>query len=115
MDYLKIAIMSLNEAKNIQDGLKSRGVDVQLNHNDETCSRGCSVTVEVHAKKTDLPIIKAYLDENFAKSLEGHEVDMKTLNSVFDPAKEKAICPACGFEFSTDSKACPDCGLNLGI
>lgn len=115
MDYLKIAIMSLNEAKNLQDGLKLKGVDIQLNHNEATCSRGCTVTVEVHALERDLPVIKKHLDENFAKSIEGHEVDMEVLNSTYDPSKASAVCPACGFEFSTKSAACPDCGLNLGI
>ena len=107
--------MSLNEAKNIQEGLKSKGVEIQLNHNEKTCTRGCSVTVEVHAKEADLPVIKSYLAENFAKSLEGHDVDLEALNAVYDPSQEKAICPACGHEFSTKSPACPDCGLNLGV
>ncbi len=51
MDHLKIAIMSLNEAKNLQDALKSRGVEIVLNHNEATCARGCAVTVEVLAKE----------------------------------------------------------------
>ncbi len=49
------------------------------------------------------PPSRPTIDESFAKSLEGHDVDLELLNSVFDPSQEKAVCPACGFEFSTSS------------
>lgn len=115
MDYLKIAILPLVEAKSAEAGLKEKGIDIRLDHNEQTCRRGCSVTVEMWAKEVDLPAIRDYFTANFLNSLEGHEVDLKQLDQVFDPSKEKAICPACGFEFSTDKSECPDCGLGMGV
>lgn len=115
MEYLKIAILPLAEAKHIESQLREKGVEARLDHNEATCRRGCTVTVELWAKEADLPAVKQVFDEGFAKLLEGHEVDLALLNQVFDPSKESAQCPACGFEFSTSELSCPDCGLNLGV
>lgn len=115
MDYLKIAILPLVDAKSAQKQLSERGVEIRLDHNDATCKRGCSVTVEVWAKEADIPEVKKAFEQNFASMLEGHEVDWERLNQVFDPSLDNAICPACGHEFSTKESACPDCGLNLGV
>ena len=34
-------------------------------------------------------------------------------DSIFNPAAEEAMCPACGHTFPTTEKACPDCGLGF--
>lgn len=115
MEYLKIAILPLVEAKDLEKKLKERGIELRLDHNEATCRRGCTVTVEVWAKEGDLAQVKQAFDENFANMLEGHEVDWDRLNQVFDPTKESAMCPACGHEFPTTEGACPDCGLHLGM
>src|SRR5690554_4418044 len=115
MEDLKIAILPLVEAKALQQQLEKRGVLIRLDHNEATCRRGCTVTVEVWASPGDLSAVRETLDNNFAQMLDGNEVDWERLNQVYDPAKETAICPACGFSFSTQESACPDCGLNLGI
>ena len=115
MEQLKIAIMPLAEAKRLQTQLHERGVEIRLDHNEATCTRGCTVTVEVWAKEADIPVVKAVFDENFANMLDGHQVDWDQLGQVFDPSRETAVCPACGHEFSTSSSECPDCGLSLGM
>ena len=114
MELIKLAVMGLNEAKDLKNKLEARGVELVLNHNDASCTRGCSVTVEVHAKESDLPVIQEVYSQGYMKSLEGLNFDPNVVNSVYDTSQEKAICPACSFEFSTQNKECPDCGLVLG-
>lgn len=111
MEMIKIAVLPLMEAKSLQDQLRTHNVDIKLEHNELTCTRGCSVTVELHGKEADLPIISKIYHENFLKLLEGHDVNLEAMNSVYDPSKNVATCPACATEFSTDSSECPECGL----
>ena len=40
--------------------------------------------------------------------------DQSIINSVYDSSQDTAVCPACGFSFSTTNSECPDCGLMLG-
>ncbi|MAX66684.1 MAG: hypothetical protein QF441_00620 [Bacteriovoracaceae bacterium] len=114
MNLVKIAIMSLNEAKELKKDCSLQGVEIVLNHNEKTCNRGCSVTVEVHGKESDLGQIQEIFSKKYAKLLEGHDVNLDLLNEVFDPHAEKVTCPACGYSFSPQSSECPDCGLVLG-
>lgn len=114
MEFKPVAIFPLNEAKQLQDQLRSLGVEVKLEHNDATCTRGCSVTVEFHAKLADIDIIRKTITENFMDSLEGHEVDWKAMSAVYDSNQKSAICPACSTEFETTHTECPECGLVLG-
>jgi len=111
VELIKIAVMGLNEGKQLQKQCLDAGAEIVLNHNDETCNRGCSVTVEVHCKESDLEIVQNIFSKNYMDLLDGHDVDLKILNETFDPSKETAICPACGFSFSTKDSECPDCGL----
>tara|TARA_B100001971_G_scaffold215193_1_gene260087 strand:+ start:173196 stop:173540 length:345 start_codon:yes stop_codon:yes gene_type:complete len=114
MEFRPVAVFPLNEAKLLQDQLKAKGVEVRLEHNEATCTRGCAVTVEFHAKVSDIDIIREVITENFVDSLEGHEVDWKALSSVYDSSQKMATCPACATEFETTNKECPECGLVLG-
>jgi hypothetical protein len=114
MQMVKMAVMPLQEAKSFQDQLKSKGIEIKLDHNEQTCTRGCTVTVEVHGQEKDLPVIAQVYQENYAKLLEGHEVNFEVMNSVYDPNQEQATCPACGTDFSTKLTECPECGLVLG-
>lgn len=114
MEMIRIAVLPLQEAKNLQDQLRSKNIELKLEHNEATCTRGCSVTVEVHGLEKDLPQIAQIYQENYLKLLEGHEVDYEAINSVFDPSRSTATCPACSTEFSTKETECPECGLVLG-
>lgn len=109
-----MAIMGLDEAKNLQRICQPHGVEIILNHNEATCRRGCSTTVEVHAKETDIEAIQKIYAQYNSKHLKGLDFDVEQINSVYDPEKDKATCPACGCEFSTGNKECPDCGLAFG-
>jgi hypothetical protein len=114
MELIKLAVMGLNEAKELKKDCEAQGAEIVLNHNDQTCNRGCSVTVEVHASEKDLPIVQKVYSEKYEKLLAGHDVDMNIINSVYDSSQDTAVCPACGFNFSTTNSECPDCGLMLG-
>lgn len=114
MDLVKIAVMNLEEAKSLKGLLQSQGVQIVLNHDDASCNRGCSVTVEVHAKEADIPKVQAVYQQAYMKLLDGHDVDPEIINSVYDPAEASATCPACGTSFETSLSQCPECELVLG-
>jgi hypothetical protein len=114
MELIKLAVMALNEAKDLKKECEAKGVEIVLNHNDQTCNRGCSVTVEVLASEKDLPIVQEVYSTKYQKLLKGHDVNMDIINSVYDSSQDTAVCPACGFKFSTSNSECPDCGLMLG-
>lgn len=114
MEPLRIAVLPLNDAKNLQDDLQKVGVELVLNHNEQTCTRGCTITVEVLGYEKDLPQIIEVYESNYKKLAEGHDVNWEVANAVFDPNKSTAICPACGHEFATTHTECPECGLFLG-
>lgn len=111
MEELFLGVMDLQEAKNHQLELKSRGVEVELKVNHATCTSGCKVTVEVWGKEGDKEKIEAYLSADYLKHLRGHEPDFNSLTSVFDESMSEVVCQACGAKFSPQVKICPDCGL----
>lgn len=114
---IPIAIMSLNEAKALQAKLKDQGIEVFLNHEKKTCTRGCSITVELHAMEEDIPRISEISEEEFRRLGSGHGYNWENLNHIFNPDAKEATCPACNHKFSpVDEKIleCPDCGLYMG-
>lgn len=113
-DLKKIAVMGLQEAKDFQTALKKIGVEIVLNHDDATCTRGCAVTVEMLGREQDMPVIQEVYTRSFQKLLDGLNFDPDVVNSVYDTSKGEATCPACGHNFSTQKTECPDCGLVLG-
>ncbi len=114
MELIKIAIMALNDAKDLKRDCEIRGVELVLNHNDASCTRGCTVTVEVHAQEKDLPVVQEVYNEKYRELLAGHDVNFEVMDSVYDPNQAEATCPACGTKFSTSLTECPECGLVLG-
>lgn len=114
MELIRLAVLPLNDAKQLQDQLHKDGINVVLNHNKQTCTRGCTITVEILGHEKDIPTIASIYQSSFQKLAEGHEVNWDVANAVFDPSQATALCPACGTEFSTSLTECPDCGLNLG-
>jgi hypothetical protein len=113
MDLILIGNMKLDEAQSLEIKLKNLNVQIVLNHNSHTCTRGCAVTVEVLANANDLQVIREVLMEDIYKSLKGHEINWEVITKTFDPEKETAQCPACGSVFPTTMRECPECGLNF--
>lgn len=113
-EFKKIAVMNLQEAKDFQTTLREEGVEVVLNHDDETCTRGCAVTVELLGRDEDLDKIQEVYTNSYKKLLTGLDFDPEVVNSVFDTSQSEATCPACAHKFATSHTECPDCGLVLG-
>ncbi len=114
MELLALGVLGLNEAKNLKAKCDKEGVELILNHNDASCSRGCAVTVEVLIKPQDIEVFSKIQGEEYSKMLEGMDVNFNQINSVYDPNANEATCPACGTVFSTQLAECPECGLNFG-
>ena len=113
-EKVMMGVMELVAAKRLKEKLAESGVAIELGHNKETCTRGCKVTVEVWAKTAEIPKVQELLREEHTKLLEDLDFDPHQSDQVFDPSKKSAVCPACGTEFSTDLKECPECGLVFG-
>lgn len=111
MNLIRLGTMPLEEAKTFQRVLATRGVRAELDHNGHTCTRGCTVTVEVLVPENSVAVVQDTMREQYQKLTEGLPVDWSRLNEVYDPQKGEATCPACGTKFSTSSQECPDCGL----
>jgi len=110
-ELLRLGTMKLDEAKSLQRVLEKEGVNLVLDHNDHTCTRGCAVTVELLVAPQELDAVKGVMQSEFEKLSEGTAVNWDLLGQVFDPAKSDATCPACGTSFATSLGSCPDCGL----
>ncbi len=111
-----IGVVEFNEGKRIKAALSERKVDVRLITNPQTCStKGCKITVEVHARQADVPVIAEFMKEERQRLFDGLDINPELHESVFDTEKDSAKCPACGTEFSTTLKECPDCGLVFAV
>ncbi len=110
---IPFGIVEVNEAKRMLEALAEKGVELEIRHNEQTCRTGCKAVVEVWVKVDDVPMLQEYIRDKNIKTIEaeGIEVDHTQINSVYDPESKVAVCPACGAEFSTDEKECPECGL----
>jgi hypothetical protein len=112
MEELFIAVMDLQEAKNHQHKLKSKGVVIELRMNDQTCmSGGCKVTVEIWGKVIDKEMLLKHFNSDFLKHVMGHEPNFEHLSQIFDPTLSEVMCQACGAKFSPQQTQCPECGL----
>jgi len=111
MSLIRLGTMPLEEAKTLQRVLATRGVEVALDHNAHTCTRGCTVTVEVLVAESALPVVQETLKEQYQKLTQGLSVNWELMGEVFDPSRAEATCPACGTQFSTQVAVCPECGL----
>jgi hypothetical protein len=111
MNDVLVGIIPLIEAKAMQDKMQQKGAELILNHNEQTCTRGCTVTVEVRCEEQHLPLLKQVMTENYQAMIEGLDVDFEQISSVFDQNQSEATCPACGTHFATTHTECPECGL----
>ena len=114
MDLIALGTLGLNEAKDLRGKCEKQGIELVLNHNEASCTRGCAVTVEVLINPQDIEVFSKIQGEEYAKMLEGMDVNLEQINSVYDENSAEATCPACGTIFSTSQTECPDCGLNFG-
>ncbi|MFH1728442.1 MAG: hypothetical protein ABIA04_08490 [Pseudomonadota bacterium] len=112
-ELLLIGTIEINEAKRLKYNMMERKADLEIRHNEETCTKGCKTTVEVWIQKEHISIFQDMMKKEQEKLFDGLDINIDQINEVFDPEKEKATCPACGTVFSTKETECPDCGLNF--
>ena len=108
---IRIGIMEIAQAENLRTRLKKREINVQILHNQQTCTSGCKISVEVWAHPKDMGGIVEEFQTERARQLQGLDFDPALLDQVHSQDKEEAICPACGTRFPSTSQECPDCGL----
>ncbi|MCT4641737.1 MAG: zinc ribbon domain-containing protein [Bacteriovoracaceae bacterium] len=113
MELKTITVMPLEDAKKFQEQMAKNNVELVLDHNEQSCTRGCAVTVEVLAYEKDFEMIAKIYQDNYKKLTEGLQVDWEQALSVFDPSASTVTCPACGHVFKPDGPDCPDCGLTF--
>ena len=111
MEPLFLGVMELQDAKNHQFQLRSKGVALELKVNHQTCTSGCKVTVEVWGSGADAEAIQRHFNQDYLKHVKGHEPNLDNLTQVFDPSASEVICQACGSKFVPTVNECPDCGL----
>ncbi len=112
-DKILVGVIEINEAKRLKDKLLEEGVQIDLVHNNETCAKGCQTRIEFWANSKDINKVQEVLNQEVKKMIEkeGNNINHEQISSVFDSEAKTANCPACGTEFSTTLKECPDCGL----
>ena len=81
MEPIKLAVMNLNEAKTFKSQLEKQGIELILGHNESTCTRGCTVTVEILAYEKDVEAVINEYNKNYMKLLDGHKIDFEAINS----------------------------------
>jgi hypothetical protein len=113
-EFKRIGVLSIIEAKKLEADMKEKNIEIMLKFDEETCTRGCSKTLEVWAKEKDFPVLGEHFQKDHQKMMEGLDFNPELMDATFDPNKEEATCPACGTVFSTKSTECPDCGLMFG-
>ncbi len=101
------------EAEQFKSLMAKSSIEVALVHNASTCSKGCSIQLEIWAHPDDLPAIQETLTTNKIKSFEDQHYNPDLLDAVFDPEAEIATCPACATSFKTSHAECPECGLRF--
>jgi hypothetical protein len=112
LQLVLIGVVDQKEASRLRGHLDDQGVEVFLRTDPADCSSGsCSTKIEIHVMERDIEKVREFLQQERAKSFEGLEINPQWLEHVYDTSQESANCPACGTNFSTQLKECPDCGL----
>lgn len=104
----------VRQIRELRDFLWSRGLP-SLIFKEQGGGCGCrGPEVILQIRDEDVPRVMAALAEEHWRNtgLAGH--DTRNIGSVFDDREEEALCPACGYRFSTRETTCPDCGLCFG-
>lgn len=76
------------------------------------CGRGCrGPELLLQVRPGDVAEALAILDQEHWRTTGLADHDVRLAGLVYDSSAPEAVCPACGFCFSTEAGVCPDCGL----
>ncbi len=109
-DIMKGQILNI---KTVQARLREEGIPTIIAGDAGTCGKGCcgGGEVRLQARTADLAEVSRILAREHARSTSLMEHDTTYLEAAYDADAGRAICPACGCSFTTETTTCPDCGL----
>ncbi len=105
---------SLAEMKTTQRLLRKKFVASLLAEDRSGRGGGCgnAKMFELSVKKQEAALVQQILAEDYKRTTALDEHDsLPAAAVVFDQRLAQANCPACGCQFKTDDRACPECGL----
>ncbi len=104
----------VQQIKELQRYLNNHGLAARMFKEDSAgCGcRGPEVILQV--REQELPQVRAVLAEEYWQSTGLDDHDTRFADAIFDDQADEALCPACGYRFSTRETTCPDCGLCFG-
>ena len=109
-----LAVLGVRDAEILESRLLALGISIATIFNHSTCKTGCSPSKEIWAHPLDVASIQKFITEEHLRVLKDLGADPELIQSVYDPDKTEATCPACGHTFPTKHSSCPECGLVLG-
>lgn len=114
-DVVPIHKASAQEIKHLQDVLQKEHIGSLRTADESSCGKGCCApSFYLNVLRTDVVDALALMEAEYRRTtgLDSHYTELAT--AVFNPEATEAVCPACGFSFSTSTTTCPDCGLCFG-
>lgn len=107
---------ALPEVKRLQAVLEGERIGTLIaGDGPAACGKGCGgpkFQLQVRLEEARDAQHLLLMDHRRVTGLEHHGEPYR--DTVFNPEAEEAVCPACGFAFSTATTTCPDCGLCFG-
>ncbi len=103
---------NLLEMKNLQRLLKAEVIGSLLVEDKSGCNSGCAKIFDLRVKEEYAVEAQQLLADEFRRTtaLDSHDFQQEA-EVVFDQRSTQARCPACGCQFQTVDRTCPECGL----
>lgn len=114
-DIVTIHGAPLNDVKRLQARMKEERIGTLIVGDEKSCGKGCCPsTYYLQVRREDAHAALMIIKEDHQRNTAMHAHDTSFADAVFDAGASEALCPACGFRFSTNTTTCPDCGLCFG-
>ncbi|MCK9296782.1 MAG: hypothetical protein M0P70_17090 [Desulfobulbaceae bacterium] len=114
-DIVAIHKGQLNEIRAMEKELQAENIGYLITGEGSSCKKGCCpTTFYLQVRRQDAPDAFAVVQAHIERTTALNHHDLSTCDAVFNPEARQATCPACGFEFQTNTTVCPDCGLCFG-
>ena len=100
------------EMKNLQRLLKAEVIGSLLVEDKSGSGCGNAKIFDLRVKEEYAVEAQQLLADEFRRTtaLDSHDFQQEA-DAVFDQRSTQARCPACGCQFQTDDRTCPECGL----